>query len=297
MFSLFKKALKKEIKLICFDLDNTLCDFATAESEAEAFMAELIYRDIKNLLMDTKKNNSFKSSLTTFDILKIFNDVKKEYLYRDFKTDSYSRMTWFKVTLEQLDEKLSIDINSPIELINSKNNSKINSQNNIKHNKRNSRNKFRINSLINPAYYEKIYWEQINKKLKNYPGTFETLQYLKSGGFKLATITDSDGLKGMKDFRLKILGLDKYFDYIITGDDIGLNKPAIENWNKLLELSKLRGSQCMMVGDHPDIDLITAKKLGFITVWTKQNLYTELHQKYVDFEIRDIKGIVDILNK
>jgi putative hydrolase of the HAD superfamily len=101
----------------------------------------------------------------------------------------------------------------------------------------------------------------------------------------------------MKETRIKNLGLDKYFDYVVTGDDIGLNKPAVENWNKLLEMSGLKPKQCIMVGDHPDVDLITAKKLGFITVWTKQNINTDLHQKYVDYEIHDIKEVVDIVNK
>ena len=93
------------------------------------------------------------------------------------------------------------------------------------------------------------------------------------------------------------MGLDKYFDYIITGDDVGKNKPAVENWNQLLKISGFKSQQCIMVGDHPDIDLITAKKLGFITVWTKQSINTDLHEKYVDYEIHDIKEIIDVVKK
>jgi len=277
LFSFFKKGFKKskrDIKLICFDIDNTLCDFAAVETETEAYMAELILRDIKKLQSKIKKHGkhgNVKNSCSVFTILKIFNQVKKEYLYRDLKPGTYSRMTWFKTTIERLNGNAASD-NTALSI------------------------SFDI-MILRSSSYEKRYWEQINKKLRNYPATISTLDFLKSKGFKLATISDSDGLVGMKYHRIKLLGLDKYFDYIVTGDDIGLNKPAIENWNKLLELSGLKGKQCVMIGDHPDIDLVTAKRLGFITIWTKQSLNNDLRHDYVDFEIHDIKEIIDVVEK
>lgn len=264
MFSWFRRG--REIKLVCFDIDNTLCDFASSERETEAYIAELISKDIKKFQAKIKKRNVLKNSCSAFTILKIFNEVKIHHLYRDLKPESYSRKNWFSETFERLDESMALGIS--------------------------------LNSLIeNSDYYEKKYWEHLNKSFKNYPNTISTLDYLKSKGLKLATITDSDGLIGMKNYRMKLLGLDKYFDYIITGDDVGLNKPAVENWNKLLELSGLKGKQCIMVGDHPDIDLVTAKKLDFITIWTKENINNDLHHNYVDYEIRDIKEVIDISTK
>jgi HAD superfamily hydrolase (TIGR01509 family) len=257
---------KKEVKLICFDIDNTLCDFTSAETETEAYMAELISKDIKKLQSKIKKRGIVKNNCSAFTVLKTFSEVKHIHLYRDCEPATYSRMSWFKETLERLDETMDLGIS--------------------------------VNTLIlNSESYEKKYWEHLNKLLKNYSSTISVLENLKSKGLILATITDSDGKRGIKEGRMKLLGLDKYFDYIITGDDIGLNKPAIENWNKLLELSKLKGKQCVMVGDHPEVDLITAKKLGLITVWTKQSLNTDLHWNYVDYEIHDIKEIIGVVEK
>jgi HAD superfamily hydrolase (TIGR01509 family) len=272
------KFFKRDIKLVCFDIDNTLCDFASAERETEAYVAELISNEIKLLQskilhskilqskLKTKKQGVLTNSCSAFTVLKFFNEVKKQHLYNDLDPKSYSRLVWFKETLEHIDESMALGVN--------------------------------CNTIIsNAKLYEKKYWESINKSLKNYSGTVSVLEFIKSKGLKLATITDSDGLAGMKDYRMKILGLDKYFDYIITGDDIGLNKPAIENWNKLLELSGLKGKQCIMVGDHPEVDLITAKKLGLITVWSKENLNSDLHWDYVDYEIHDISEIIKIVEK
>jgi len=257
---------KKEVKLVCFDIDNTLCDFASAERETEAYMAELISKKIKKLQLKIKKRNVLKNSCSAFSVLKFFNEVKKQHLYHDSEPGGYSRLLWFKETLERIDETMALGIN--------------------------------LNSMIsNTKLYEKEYWEHINVRLKNYPNTIAVLDSLKSKSIKLATITDSDGMVGMKTYRMKFLGLDKYFDYIITGDDVGINKPAAENWDKLLKLSGLNGKQCMMVGDHPEVDLITAKKLKLITVWSKENLNNDLHENYVDYEIHNIKEVVEILEK
>lgn len=257
---------RKNIKLICFDIDNTLCDFASAEAVAEAHMSEVISNDIHRLQSKVKKRNSIKNSCSAFTVLKTFTEVKTYHLYHDFEPGKYSRMLWFRETIERIDDSMALGIDA--------------------------------NKLImNAEAYEKKYWTEINKKLKNYSNTIQTLDILKFRGFRLATIADSDGRKGFKEGRIKNLGLDKYLDYVITGDDIGLNKPAVENWNKLLEMSGLKAKECMMVGDHPDIDLATAKKLGFTTVWTKEHLNNDLHQNYIDYEIKDIKDILDIIEK
>ena len=282
MFSFFKKSSKKDIKLICFDIDNTLCDFASAETITEAYLMELISTDITNIQKhlqlkspsDHKRNKridinierAIENPCSPFMIMKIFNDIKSFHMRNGEKPEKYSRALWFRETLERLDEDTALGIS--------------------------------VNTLIKKCeIYEKKYWDSIIKNIKNYPNTISTLNYLKAKNFKLATITDSDGKKDIKMIRLASIGLDKYFDYIITTDDTGLTKPAEINWANLLEISGLKAEQCIMVGDHPEIDLITAKKLGFITIWTKERLNTDLSQKYVDYEIHNIKEIIDIVEK
>ena len=40
-----------------------------------------------------------------------------------------------------------------------------------------------------------------------------------------------------------------------------------------------------------------AKKLGFLTVWSKEHIHSDLHLRYVDHEITDIRQLLDILQK
>lgn len=266
MFSFFKKHFKKDIRLICFDIDNTLCDFAAAETITEAHLMEMISKEIKYLLSKRKNNIIIKDSFSPFVIMKIFNDIKNFHMHNGIEPEKYSRALWFRETLERLDKSLNFGT--------------------------------RFDRLMKKTEtYEKEYWDSIVKNIKNYPNTVSTLNYLKSKNIKLAAITDSDGKKDIKMIRLARSGLDKYFDYIITTDDTGITKPAEINWKRLLEMSGLEAAQCMMVGDHPEIDLITAKKLGFTTVWTKERLNNDLSQKYVDYEIHDIKEVIDIVER
>lgn len=260
MFSIFKK----EIKLICFDLDNTLCDSNSAESETESHIIEFIYKQIVH--QQSKLHHKPKNTYSVFILLKMFNDIKNYHLHHDLDPKKYSRALWFREFLEKIDETLELGIS--------------------------------VNSMMFKVdEYEKIYWDYYSRKLVNYPNTLYVLKTLRSKGFKLALVTDSDGKREIKLMRLKNLGITDYFDYIVTSDDSGFNKPDKKNWEYVLKISGFSAKQSVMIGDHPDVDLVNAKKLGFITIWTKEGLNNDLHHTYVDYEIRDIKEVLDIMDK
>lgn len=245
MFNFFRT---KKLRLICFDLDNTLCDFDSSQTETEVYISDIL---------------SKKTGRKNIDILRAFNEVKKEHIHHDSDPKKYSRRLWIEETLQKLD------------FIKNK------------------------NMQIDAKKLEDEYWNYLDSRIKLFPNTLSTLCYLHSlrKKYKIVCITDSDGEKNIKNERIKALGLNKYFDYIITSDDTGKNKPAIENWEYIAHLSKFNAEECMMVGDHPDVDLINAKKLGFVTVWTKEHIPTDIHFKFVDYEIRDISEVLKILEK
>ncbi len=244
MFTFLKK---KRLKLICFDIDNTLVDYGMAESEAEAHISKMLSKS-------TGKN--------VMDILRTFNGIKNACLHHDMDPKSFSRRLWVEKTLKLLDVKSD------------------------------------IKKSIDTGKIEKAYWDYLVPRMRLFPNTLHVLESLKSSGnYRIACLTDSDGDKEIKIRRLKHLGIEKYFDYIITTDDTGKNKPSIENWEYLLKMSGMKGSQCMMVGDHPEVDLVNAKKLGFVTVWTKEHIPVDAHMRYIDYEINDIGEILEIIKK
>ncbi len=271
MFFLFRK----KIRLVCFDMDNTLYDFNTPEAEAEVYMSKVILKDIHSLMKQpqksgrsrTKKSKPNSSSLISeITLLRVYNDVKKLHVHHEVEPQKFSRELWYKEALERLDSETSLGIS--------------------------------INSLMQKcSEYEKKYWDYLSTRLTVSKEALNTLEDLRAKGLKIASITDSDGKPEIKIGRIKSLGLDKYFDYIITTDDTGKNKPAVENWQYLLKISGLKPQECLMVGDHPEVDLAAAKRCGLITSWTKQYVNTDLHWDYVNYEIHSISEIVDIVKK
>jgi putative hydrolase of the HAD superfamily len=266
--------------MVCFDLDNTLCDSSSAEAECEVFIIDKITHDLNSKYLHnssdktTKKNTSktkhekTHTILTTIHLLKIFNNIKNNHLHKDELPEGFSRKLWFDEMIQELADKNIISISSKdISL-------------------------FKKNTI----HYEESYWQKFNASVKLYSNSIYTLDYLKSLGLKLALVTDSDGRADVKLNRIKHLGIGKYFDYIITGDESKKNKPDIRNWQLLFEKSSIPLNECIMIGDHPEVDLVNAKKLGMITVWTKQNISLSLKHKYVDYEIHDVQEICNLIN-
>lgn len=234
---------KNKLKLICFDIDNTLFDYGMAEAESDAHICEVL---------------SKKTGKKTIDVIRAFHEVKNSHMHHDLDPKKFSRQLWFEETLHKLDVKKKFDTQK----------------------------------------LEKYYWDYLIPRMKLFPNTIKVLESLKdSGKYKIACLTDSDGDRSIKVARLKYFDVEKYFDYIITTDDTGRNKPSIENWDYLLKMSGMNGKECMMVGDHPEVDLVNAKKSGFVTVWTKEYISVGVHFRYVDYEIRDIGEILDIVKK
>jgi HAD superfamily hydrolase (TIGR01509 family) len=250
---LFKNIFwRGEIKLVCFDLDNTLYDYSIGESVAEASIAQ----DIGKLC---KKKKNLRSISIKY-IMDVLNEIKHSHMHHDMDPKGYSRSLWIKETM------LKIGLTE--------------------------------NNDLYSKTLEKKYWNILTPEMKMFQNTIKTLDAIKSiSKYRIATITDSDGERGIKIQRMKSMDIYKYFDYVITTDDTGKNKPAIENWQHLIKISGVNPKECIMIGDHPDVDLVNAKKLGFITVWTKEHIPSVMHYKYVDHEINDIGELIGILKK
>ena len=70
---------------------------------------------------------------------------------------------------------------------------------------------------------------------------------------------------------LKLVELDlSLFTHILTGDDIKERKPALDGFNKMVELSKLKPEETLYVGDRVKVDILPANEVGMKTclVWS-----------------------------
>lgn len=127
--------------------------------------------------------------------------------------------------------------------------------------------------------------------LKPYFGVEKTLRILKKK-HKLAVISDAPRVNAW--LRLTSMGLDKYFDVVITAADVRKKKTFEAPFRAALKKLKVRPEEAIMVGDWVERDIKTAKRLRMKTVFARYgNLYAK--KSGADREIKRIDKILRLM--
>ena len=92
------------------------------------------------------------------------------------------------------------------------------------------------------TYYSKNHW-----KAELYSGIKEILEHLKSKNYPIGIFTGKG--RDASLITLKKLGVDQYFDLIVTGDDVLNHKPSAEGILKFTGKFKLKHERVLMIGD------------------------------------------------
>jgi len=103
-------------------------------------------------------------------------------------------------------------------------------------------------------YYSDNHW-----KAKLYPGMKEILDNLKKKNFPLGIFTGKGREATM--ITLKKLGVENYFDLIVTGDDVKNHKPSSEGILKFVNHFELKKERVLMIGDSVS-DVKASKEAG-----------------------------------
>lgn len=131
-----------------------------------------------------------------------------------------------------------------------------------------------------------------------YPHVRSTITDLLRMGIRLAIVSDAPRMSVWT--RLVGLGLDSFFDVVVTMDDTGKKKPAPEPfWAALQELG-LRPEEAIMIGDWAEKDVVGAKALGMKAAFARYGDDFNTKDPGADYEVNDIHelvGIVKSLNK
>lgn len=100
-----------------------------------------------------------------------------------------------------------------------------------------------------------------------YDFTIPTLEKIRSAGYKTGLITN--GPRQLQAKKIKMLGLEPYFDGIIISGDYGVNKPNRILFDKMAELLGCEANKMFYVGDHPLNDIEGARNAGYTPIWVK----------------------------
>ncbi|HCW53956.1 MAG TPA: HAD family phosphatase [Clostridium sp.] len=80
-------------------------------------------------------------------------------------------------------------------------------------------------------------------------GAEEILSYLKENGYKIALATSAKRVR--TDKQVNMAKLEKYFDEIVTGDDISNGKPDPEIFLKAANKLGVKPEECIVIEDSP----------------------------------------------
>lgn len=111
---------------------------------------------------------------------------------------------------------------------------------------------------------EQTYWRTFLSNCKLFPGVLDFIQLLKSKGIYTANITD---LTAQIQFRkLVYFGLDEFFDYVVTSEEAGADKPDKRPFEVALDKLEIDSNNIWMIGDDPKTDMLGAGRMGIIKI-------------------------------
>ena len=142
-------------------------------------------------------------------------------------------------------------------------------------------------------YLTKKYWQIVTKKNTLYKEALPILRYLKKKNYLLGLLSDTDGLKGTKIKRIKILNLEKWFNAIVVaGEDTKKTKPHSEPFYLICKKLNLKPNQCAYIGDHPLTEISKPKKIGMMAIWlNRQNNKSKIKPHLTIKSLRELKEI------
>ncbi len=109
---------------------------------------------------------------------------------------------------------------------------------------------------------EQTYWRTFLSNCRLFPEVLDFIQLLKSKGIVTANITD---LTAQIQFRkLVYFGLDEFFDYVVTSEEAGADKPDKRPFEVVLEKLQIEPENIWMIGDNPKSDMVGAGEMGMV---------------------------------
>ncbi len=126
-----------------------------------------------------------------------------------------------------------------------------------------------------------VIYHKYTDKVKIYKTTKETLEKLSP--YKKCVITNTP--RDCTDKILENLDIRKYFDFILTSDDVSIAKPDPEIVLKACERFNLNPSEVVLVGDT-ESDIKAGKKAGCKVIGVNIQ---------ADYMIRKLKDLLEIL--
>lgn len=117
-----------------------------------------------------------------------------------------------------------------------------------------------LSDFYNTLKLEKFYWEKFLEKMQLNEAASKFIFECNSKNIPICCVTD---LTAQIQFRkLLKLNLENRIKYIVTSEEVGVEKPNKKMFQKALEKLNLKANQVIMIGDSISKDIVGAEALG-----------------------------------
>ena len=147
-------------------------------------------------------------------------------------------------------------------------------------------NEFNIEDSILGKLMGKTYIEKSPLKTGLFPYTIEVLDYLFKK-YKLHIITN--GFVEVQHIKLKSSSLDKFFENIITSEQVGVKKPNKKIFKYALKKANALENQSIMIGDDYLADIVGAQNAGIKSIY-----FNPSKNKSNKIGVTEIKSLLDL---
>lgn len=146
-------------------------------------------------------------------------------------------------------------------------------------------------------HLEEVYWNEFLNKSKLFDGVIDCLKLLKYKNIKIANLTDLTTQIQFK--KLVYFNIDKYFDFIVTSEEAGKDKPNKSPFKLIIKKLNIPANKIWMVGDNPEADMEGASRMGFTKI---QKLHSGVNlinskQKKPDLVFKKYSDLIKIIEK
>ena len=131
--------------------------------------------------------------------------------------------------------------------------------------------------------------------LRLFPKTPSTLIYLKSKGYHLGVISDGITIKQWE--KLIRLGLNHFFDEVVTSEEAGVEKPDERIFQLALDCMGCQPNKSIMIGNKFNKDIIGAINIGMSAILVNSEL-TPDEKEYLEennIKLNVVSNIGDIV--
>ncbi|ASI99982.1 HAD family hydrolase [Thermococcus gorgonarius] len=139
-----------------------------------------------------------------------------------------------------------------------------------------------ITSLVEKEFFS---------RLRLYPDALPFLRALRKMGARVVLVTDSSSEWQRK--KLKMLGIEGFFDDVIISGETGYSKLTPHNFK--LAVSKFGDDKVYVVGDRDETDMAGAKAIGAVGILVRRGYFRGRPSKNADYVVHDLFEALEVI--